>query len=155
MCKRRAGREDGGVNPPLQRMKSARLLWFSNDPSRHAAVILHDRRLQSIDQNRFHALGKSHQLLFVDEIPRLPVGHGVESVAHRFEIHADARGEATKKETAGTKDAPEFGEHGVKLRVVASEVKNGVAENDVGKVGGIRQLLDASDLEVFVGEAGA
>ena len=129
------------------------MLGLSDDPSGHTAVILDDRCFQSIDQHAFHAGGQSHQLLLIDQIPGLPVGHGVESIAHWLEIHADSRGEAAKKETAGTKDAPELGKHGVKLRVVAGEVEDGAAHDDIGKVGVPRQLLNTADLEILAGQA--
>lgn len=136
------------------RMKLARRMRLSNDPSGHTTMFLHDRRFQWIDKSGVHACSQSHQFLFIDEEPGLAIGHGEEAVADGGEIHADAGCEAAEEEAAGAQDAPQFGEHGVELRVVACEVEDGIAKDDVGEVCGKRHLLDAADLEVFGGQGG-
>jgi hypothetical protein len=117
-------------------------------------MILNDRCLKSIDKNTIHARGEIHEFLLIDQVPTLPIGHGVESVAHRLEIHADARGEPGEKETSRSKDTPEFGEHRVKLCVVASEVEDGAAQDDIGECRGKGHLLNASDLKIIIGQVG-
>ena len=98
--------------------------------------------------------GKPHQLLLIDQIPSLTVGHGVQSVAQRNKIHADSRRETAKKKASGTKDAPEFGNHRLKLLFASSEVKDRAADDDVRKFICKRHFLDATHLEIFVWQAG-
>jgi len=42
----------------------------------------------------------------------------------------------------------------VEVRIVSRKVKNGAAHNDIGKVIGMGEPLNAANLEVFCGEAG-
>jgi hypothetical protein len=68
--------------------------------------------------------------------------------------HADGGGEPTKEEAAGLQNTPEIFEHGVEVRVIAGEVEDGAADDEVKGVVGIADGLDGFDAEVFRGKVG-
>jgi len=69
--------------------------------------------------------------------------------------HADGGGEAAEEEAAGFEDAPETADHGVEVCVVAGEVEDRVAEDDVECGVGEGEGFDGFDAEVLGGEIGS
>lgn len=126
---------------------------FAKDPGRHAAVVLDDGGLEGIDEGCAHLLRELHEHSFVDEEPLLAVADDVAVAVDVLEVHADAGAEAAEEHAAGTEHTPQLRQHLVEVLVVAGEVKDGIAEDDVGE--GVREweLLDDADLEVFRGKA--
>jgi len=62
--------------------------------------------------------------------------------------HADGGGEAAEEEAAGPENAPEVVEHGVEVSVVAGEVEDGAADDEVEGIGWVGDGLDGFDAEV-------
>ena len=93
--------------------------------------------------------GEGHEEGFVDA-EALDAVRGEVAVAGAVLVgHADGGGEAAEKEAVGLEDTPEIFEHGVEVCVVASEVEDGAAEDDVEGVVGVGDGLDGFDAEVF------
>ena len=95
-----------------------------------------------------------HEEGFVDAVA-LDAIRGEVAVAGEVLVgHADGRGQAAEEETVGLEDAPEIFEHGVEVRVVAGEVKDGAADDEIEGVVGVGDGFDGFDAEVFRGEMG-
>jgi len=63
-------------------------------------------------------------------------------------LHADGGGETAEEKTSGLEDSPEAAQHGFKVLVVAREVENGAAEDEVDEGVLEGQCLDGLDAEV-------
>jgi hypothetical protein len=66
--------------------------------------------------------------------------------------HADGRGESAEEQAAGFQDSPKVLQHRVEVVIVAGEVENCAAEDDVERCVGEGQVLDGFDAKVFCGE---
>jgi hypothetical protein len=95
-----------------------------------------------------------HEEGFVDTVALDAVG-GEVVVASEVPVgHADGGGETAEEEAPGLKYAPEVFEHGVEVRVVAGEVEDGAADDEVEGVVGVGDGLDGFDAKVFRGKMG-
>jgi hypothetical protein len=90
-----------------------------------------------------------HQEGFVDTVALDSVGGEVVVASEVLMGHADGGGEAAEEEAAGLKYAPEVLEHGVEVRVVAGEVEDGTAHDEVERVVGVGDGLDGLDAKIF------
>ena len=97
-------------------------------------MVMHDGGLEGVDEGGVKLVGEVEEHVFIDQEPVLAVGHLEEPALEALKIHADAGGQAAEEEATGTNDAPEFGNHRLKLGFASSEVEDGVADDDVGKV---------------------
>jgi len=71
-----------------------------------------------------------------------------------FVGHADGGGEAAEEKAAGLEDAPEIVQHGVEVRVVAGEVEDSAAKDDIEGGVGVGDGLDGFEAEIFCREIG-
>lgn len=109
---------------------------FLQDPGGHTALVLDHGGLDRVDELAVELFGELHEEGFVDAEAFGPVGCEVTMTNDVLVRHADGGGEAAEEETARFQDSPEALQHGVEVVVVAGEVEDGVAENDVeGGVG--------------------
>ncbi len=69
--------------------------------------------------------------------------------------HADGGGEPAEEKATGLQDAPEVVQHGVEVCVVAGEVEDGAADDEIEGSVGVGDGLDGFDAEVFRGEMGS
>jgi len=95
-----------------------------------------------------------HEEGFVDAEALDAVGGEITVAGEVLVGHADGGGEAAEEEAAGLEDAPEVFEHGVEVRVVAGEVEDGAADDEVEGFVGVGEGFDGFDAEVFRGEVG-
>jgi hypothetical protein len=93
-----------------------------------------------------------HEEGFVDAVALDAVGGEVAVAGEVLVGHADGGGETAEEEAIGLEDTPEVFEHGVEVRIVAGEVEDGAADDDVKSVVGVGEGLDGFDAEVFRGE---
>jgi hypothetical protein len=89
-----------------------------------------------------------HKKGFVDTVALGAVGGEVAVAGEVLVGHADGGGEPAEEETVGLEDAPEIFEHGVEVRVVAGEVEDGAADDEIEGVVGMGDGLDGFDAEV-------
>ena len=59
------------------------------DPRRHAAIILHDGRLQRIDEHGIHLFDQVQEHLFVHQVPLRTVANDEAIAADSLEVHSD------------------------------------------------------------------
>ena len=97
-------------------------------------MVLHDRRLQRIDQDAFMFAVSPISFCSSTRIPTLTVGHRKEAVADRNKVHADARPRRQKRRPPGRTTRQRFGNHRLKLRLASSEMKDGTADDDIRKL---------------------
>jgi hypothetical protein len=93
-----------------------------------------------------------HEEGFVDAVALDAVWGEVAVAGEVLVGHADGGGETAEEEAIGLQDTPEVFEHGVEVRIVAGEVEDGAADDDVKSVVGVGEGLDGFDAEVFRGE---
>ena len=80
--------------------------------------------------------GEVHEEGFVDAVTFGAVGSEETPSLNVMVRHADGGGKAAEEKAAGLEHAPEAMQHGVEVGIVAGEVEDGVAEDDVeGGVG--------------------
>ena len=94
-------------------------------------MVLDDSGLDRVDELAIELCGELHGEGFVDAEAFGSVGCEVTVTGDVLVRHSDGGGEAAEEETAGLQDSPEALQHGVEVCVVAGEVEDGVAENDV------------------------
>src|SRR5271156_4123134 len=69
--------------------------------------------------------------------------------------HSDGGSETAEEKTAGLQDAPEIVQHGVEVRVVAGEVEDSAANDNVKGSVGVGDRLDGFETEVARWEIGS
>jgi hypothetical protein len=98
--------------------------------------------------------GEIHEEGFVDTEALDAVGGEVAVAGEVLVGHAYGGGEAAEEKAAGLQDTPEIVQHGVEVRVVAGEVEDGAADDEVEGAVGVGDGLDGFDAKVFRGEMG-
>jgi hypothetical protein len=93
-----------------------------------------------------------HEEVFVDAVTFDAVGREVTMAGEVLVGHADGGGKAGEEETVRLDDAPEIFEHGVEVSVVAGEVKDGAADDEVEGFVRVGDGFDGLDAEVFRGQ---
>jgi hypothetical protein len=92
--------------------------------------------------------GEVHEEGFVDAEALDAVGGKIAVAGEVLVGHADGGGEPAEEEAAGPEDAPEVVEHGVEVCVVAGEVEDGAADDEVEGIGGVGDRVEGFDAEV-------
>src|SRR5690242_11506038 len=90
----------GGITNGLLRL--ARL---AQHPRGHAAMVLHNRSLERIDQCGLQLVCQCENHFFTDEKP-LRVADLKNPISDRLELHADARSQAAEEQSSRTQHAP-------------------------------------------------
>jgi hypothetical protein len=93
-----------------------------------------------------------HEEVFVDAVTFDAVGRKVTVAGEVLVGHADGGGKAAEEETVGLDDAPEVFEHSVEVSVVAGEVEDGAADDEVEGFVRVGDRFDGFDAEVFRGQ---
>jgi hypothetical protein len=139
---------------PVKVMKSffGLVCGLADDPGGHAALVLDNCSFYGVDELTAELRGEVHEEGFVDAVALDSVGGEVAAAAEVLVGHADGGGQAAEEETVGLEDAPEIFEHRVEVRVVAGEVEDGAADDQVEGVVGVGDGFDGFDAEVFRGE---
>src|SRR5262245_23506702 len=93
---------------------------FADDPGRHRALAIHNRRLERIDQGPAQALRQLHQQRGVDEIALRTVQQQMAPTSYwaYLSLHSDGRGQTAEEQPAGLQYAPHAREHRDELGVV-------------------------------------
>jgi hypothetical protein len=93
-----------------------------------------------------------HEKGFVDAVAFDAVRGEIAVAGEVLVGHADGGGEAAEEQAIGLEDTPEIFKHGVEVRIVAGEVEDGAADDDVEGLVGVGEGLDGFDAEVFRGK---
>ncbi len=117
-------------------------------------MVLDDGGLDWVDELAIELLGELHEERFVDAEAFDSVGRQVAMAGEVTVRHADGGGEPAEEEPAGLQDTPEVLQHGVEVVVVAGEVEDCAAEDDVEGCIGEGHTLDGFDAKVFCGKGG-
>ena len=95
-----------------------------------------------------------HEEGFVDAVAFDAVGGEVAAAGEVLVGHADGGGEAAEEKAAGFEDSPEAVEHGVEVGVVAGEVEDGAAVDDVEEASGKERDSRGSTRKLSAGSRG-
>ncbi len=115
-------------------------------------MVLDHSGLDWVDELAVELCGELHEEGFVDAEAFVSVGREVAMTGEVTVRQTDGGGEAAEEEASGFQDSPEVLQHGVKVFVVAGEVEDCAAEDDVEGRVGEGHALDGFDAEVFCGQ---
>lgn len=118
-------------------------------PGRHAAEVLHNRRLERIDEHCVHLFGQVEQHLLVDQEPPGAIAHHKDVGADPLEVHTDSGAQPAEEHAARPQHPPEFGQHGAEMLFVASKMKDRIADHHIGQSVREGHLLNQSCLKVI------
>jgi hypothetical protein len=128
---------------------------FVEDPGGHRAAILDYGSFDGIDELGVQFFHEGNEEGLVDAEALDTVGSQIVAAGEVLVNHADGGGEAAEEEAAGFKNSPEIVEHGVEVSVVAGEVEDSAAEDEVEGGVGVGDGFDGFDAEVFSGKLGS
>src|SRR5260221_11147862 len=96
------------------------------DPRRHAALVLHVRRLDGIEQIASKVVRRVEQQLFVDDETVRAVGEAdaADGVADA-RLEADARRQAREEQPPGRQHPPHLRDHTVEMDAIPREAAHG------------------------------
>lgn len=83
-----------------QRLCSCLASSLPYNPSRHATMILHNRRLQWIHEHSVHFLSKTEEHLLIHQKPLGTVPYLEQIAPHPWEVHSDPRSQSAEKHPA-------------------------------------------------------
>ena len=126
------------------------MLPFSQHPRRHRSQILHDARLDRVDQPGSEVRRHLHQHRLVDQVPLGAVRHRVPAIVQMPDetFGADRGRKPAEEKPSRLERPPAAVQHRVKLIVVSREVQDGVDDDDVGEEIRERVCFDGFDAEV-------
>ena len=108
---------------------------LAKDPGRHAPLVLHDRRLDRVEQNPADAAGLLDEEGFVNQVPlgtiRKEAPPAVEALYSVF--HTDGGRQPGKEYAPGAEHAPRPVEHGFEVGVIPGKVEHRAADDRVGE----------------------
>ena len=127
-----------------------RMLPFSQHPGRHRSQILHDGRLDRVDELGSEVLRHLHQQRLVDQVPLGAVRHRVPAIVQMPDqtFGADRGREPAEEKPSRLERPPAAVQHRVEVIVVSREVQDGVDDDDVGEEIRERVCFDGFDAEV-------
>ena len=128
----------------------------AKNPGRHAALPLHDGRLQRVDERAAESVREGNERFLVDEVALAAVREPEPPVADRRKtaLHPDRGREAAEEDSAARNDAPRAVQHRPEVGAVPREVQDGARDHEVA--GAIRKAvrLDGLGAEIRRGRPG-
>jgi len=134
----------------MRDLRFAARLSLSQHPRRHRSQILHDGRLDRVDELSSEILRHLHQHRLVDEVSLGAVCHRVPAIVQMPDetVGADRGGEPAEEKPSGLERSPAAMQHRVEVIVVSREVQDGVDDDDVGEEIRERVCFDGFEMEV-------